>query len=169
MRFWAIVLVVALIAVALVTGGCGTIAKKAVESATGVKVDEDGGSVTIKGDDGAESTINTEDGQLAEDFPDSVPVYDGTVSDSTSFSSGGVSQWTASITTPDSIDDAKAFYAQRLEAEGWKITFDMDSSSGSDRTVAYSAELDNLSLTVTIAAPDGETEIAILVGTKPAS
>ncbi len=169
MRFWAVVLAVALIAAALVAGGCGTIAKKAVEGATGVKVDEDGGTVTIKGDDGSESTISTDEGKLADDFPDSVPVYDGTISDSTSFSSGGVSQWTAAISTPDSVDDVKAFYVQRLEAEGWTITFDMDSSSGSDRTVAYSAELDNLSLTVTIAAPDAETEIAILVGTKPAS
>ncbi len=169
MRFLAVMLAVALVATALVAGGCGTIAKKTVEGATGVKVDDNGDSVTIKSDDGTESTISTDEGKLADDFPDNVPVYDGTISDSTSFSSGGVSQWTTKVTTADSIDDVQAFYVQRLEAEGWKITFDLDSTTEDDRTVAYGAELDDLSLTVTIAAPDGTTEVTILVGTKPAS
>lgn len=169
MKFWAVVLAIALVFAAVAVGGCGTIAKKAVEGATGVKVDNNGDSVTIKGDDGSESTISTADGKLADDFPDPVPVYDGDITDSTVFSNGGVSQWTANLTTSDSIDDVKAFYEQRLEAEGWKVTFNMDSGTGSDRTAAYGAELDDLTLTVTIDDSDGKTDIALLVGTKPAS
>ncbi len=169
MRTLRVVLVLVLVAAMLGAGGCGVIAKKAVEGATGVKVDDNGDSVTIKGSDGSESTISTGEGKLADDFPDSVPVYDGTITDSTVFSSNGVSQWTASVTTPDSVDDVKAFYEQRLEAEGWKTTFNMDSGSQGSRTVAYSAELDDLTLTVTIDDSDGDTALGILVGTKPAS
>jgi len=167
-RFWTVVLSVVLVVTMFAASGCGAIAKKAVEGATGVSVDEDDGSVTIKGEDGSESTIESGEGKLADNFPDNVPVYDGTIGDSTGFSSGGVDQWTASITTPDSIDDVKAFYVDELAQEGWTITFDMDSNDSSgDRTVAYSAESGNLSLTVTIGTGEDETEIAILVGTKP--
>ncbi len=166
MKAWAIVLVVALLFATVALGGCSVIAKKAVEGATGVKVDENGDSVTVKGTDGSESTISSGEGKLAEDFPDSVPVYDGDIVDSTVIHTGDVSQWTASISTGDAVDDVKSFYAERLAAEGWKITLDMDAGTGADRTVAYTAELDDLALTVTIAAPDSKTEIAILVGTK---
>jgi len=167
MRFWRLVLSVALVAAMFATVGCDAIAKKAVEGATGISVDEGDDSVTIKGDDGSETTINSGEGKLADDFPDSIPVYDGTIVDSAGMTANGASTWTASITTNDSVDDVKAWYKDELEAEGWKITFDMDSNDSSgDRTVAYSAEKDDLALTVTISVGEDETEIAILAGTK---
>lgn len=167
MRFWRLVLSVALVAAMFATVGCDAIARKAVEGATGISVDESDDSVTIKGEDGSETTVNSGEGKLADGFPDSIPVYEGTVGDSAGMTANGASTWTASITTSDSIDEVKTWYKDELEAGGWEITFDMDSNDSSgDRTVAYSAESGDLTLTVTIATGEDETEIAILAGTK---
>lgn len=168
MRFWRVTLVVALLAAMLMVGGCDAIAKKAVESATGVSVDENGDSTTIKGADGSELTVNNGEGKLAEGFPTNIPVYAGTIVDSAGMTVNNASTWTASIDTADSVDDIKAFYKKELEAQGWKITSEVDQNDTSGgRLVLFGAESGDLTLTVTINLADGKTTIGLLAGTKP--
>jgi hypothetical protein len=167
MRIWAVVLSVALVASALAAGGCGAIAKKAVETATGVSVDNSGDSTTIKGSDGTEITTNNNEGKLADGFPANIPVYKGTIVDSGSLTVNGASTWTASIETADSVDDIKAFYKDGLAAEGWTVTSEIDQNDTSGgRLVAYQAENGNSTLTVSISLLDGKTTIALMAGTK---
>ncbi|MDP3630306.1 MAG: hypothetical protein Q8S43_05045 [Actinomycetota bacterium] len=168
MRFLRMILVVALIAAVLVSTGCGAIVKKAVESATGVSVDNNGDSTTVKGADGSELTVNNGEGKLAEGFPTNIPVYAGTIVDSSGMTVNNASTWTASIDTADSVDDIKAFYKKELEAQGWKITSEVDQNDTSGgRLVLFGAESGDLTLTVTINLADGKTTIGLLAGTKP--
>ena len=166
MRFTAVLLAIALVMMALLTGGCESIAKKAVEDATGVSVDESGDSVTITGDDGSSMEINSEEGKLASDFPTEVPLYDGEIRDSAGFKTDTGSTFTATVGTEDSLDDVKAFYEDELAKDGWKIVYSADSSSGNDRMLSYSAENADWSITVTGSLNDGETQVVVMVATK---
>jgi hypothetical protein len=165
MRFWAIVLAIVLVMMALGAGGCESIAKKAVESATGVSVDESGDSVTITGEDGS-MEINSEEGQLAADFPTEVPLYEGTIRDSAGFKTDTAATYTATIGTSDSLDDVKAFYEGALAKDGWKVVSTSDFASGEDRMVSFAAENADWSVSVTGSLNDGETEVVVMVGTK---
>lgn len=166
MRFWAVMLAIALVMMALVSGGCESIAKKAVEGATGVSVDESGDSVTIEGEDGSSMEISSEEGQLASDFPTEVPLYEGEIRDSAGFKSDTGSTFTATIGTNDSLDDVKEFYEDAFAKDDWKIVYSADSSSGSDRMLSYSAENADWSVTVSGSLSDGETQVVVMVGTK---
>lgn len=166
MRFWAFVLAMALVMMALGAGGCGSIAKKSVESATGVSVDESGDSITIKGDDGSSMEVNSGEGKLAEGFPDEIPLYDGAIRDSSAFKMDTASTFTALIGTNDSIDDVRKFYDQALAENGWKTVYSDDSASATDRMLTYSAENTDWGLTVTVAPNDGEIQVAVTAGTK---
>lgn len=125
-----VALVLALVALVGLTG-CAKIAEKAIEDATGVSVDEDDGTVTIEGEDGASITVNDEGTELPEGYPDDAPVYDGTIASAWESTDQGKTTYMVSVTTKDSIGDVVDWYKSELESEGWTITTTFkDASSG---------------------------------------
>jgi len=104
--------------------GCQSIAEKAtetaIEDATGVKVDQDGDSVTITGEDGSSITAS-EGGELPEGFPEDAPVYDGVITTSL------VSEenFTIGVETDDEWTTVWDWYVSELESEGWTKTTEL--------------------------------------------
>ncbi|MCX8007617.1 MAG: hypothetical protein N3B11_05825 [Coriobacteriia bacterium] len=161
-KLGAVIVCVLLVTTAV---GCRQVAKKAVEQATGVKVDEDNASVTIKTETG-EATIEGGDG-LPKGFPSSVPVYSGTIESGGSLASEGSDVYSVTIMTKDDVSKVKQFYESKLAAGGWKIAMTLDSGSGDARNVMIGAEKGDLQLNVAISVRSGEgTQVGLVVGSK---
>lgn len=160
------VIVLAACLMAVVAGaGCRQVAKKAVEEATGVKVEDGGASVVVKTDEG-EAKIESGK-KLPEGFPASFPVYAGEIESTGSFSQGESRVYNVIVRTDDDIDRVKEFYLKELPAKGWTIGMTADVGTASDRGVTITAETDELSATVVAkVASGGGVEISIMVGTK---
>jgi hypothetical protein len=152
----------------LAVSGCGLIAgrvvKSGVESATGVKVDESGGDVTVTGEDGSSMTSSS-DGTLPDGFPTDVPVYKpgkitaGIVSDSSTGKG-----YMVGLETADAAGDVFAWYESEVPGAGWKVTTTMKT----DDDGLISAEKGDQALTVAVTAGGGgsATTISITVGPK---
>jgi hypothetical protein len=142
------------------------LAEEIIEGGTGGQVDiEDGGSsVTIEGEDGSSITIDTSEGELAEDWPTDVPVYDGTIISSGSTISGGGALYNVIIETKDSGADVKAFYEKELKDEGWTISFSGESTVDGEKAYNVLAEKGDWSVVVAANESDGKTEIAVTAG-----
>jgi hypothetical protein len=141
-------------------------AERAFERATGGQYDIDssknGGSIKIKGEDGAEIEITSDGGgKLPKDWPSSVPLpnnakieYGGTMADG----SGG-KNLTVSFTTRDSASEVAEYYADKLSSSGWTIEANLTTGDGAmisakkgeDVAVAY------------ISAGDDETSVSLNV------
>ncbi len=151
------------------TVGCQSVAEKAVEEATGVKVDEDEGSVTIEGegDDGESVTISGEEGSVPEDFPDDAPLYDATVVGSSSFQSGESVNHSVTLQTKDSIDDVAAFYQDELESEGWEIegTFNTE-ADGEAATMISAVKGTGRTIIINASHSEGITDIVVNVNSE---
>jgi len=136
--------------------------KKAIEAGTGVKVDEKGGVVSLKGKDGAEIrydvngdsgtvTFKDEKGQtgkieaagsgaakaLPQDFPSDFPVMPGMQLDSTWSLSQPDQGIAHAITwkTSDKTDRIMQYYRGELERSGWTKVF--ESISGNQAVLTY--------------------------------
>lgn len=118
MRVLRVLTVVCLLAALVGITGCETIARKAtdaaIEKTTGVKVDTQGESVTIQGEDG--SNVTVAGGKVPDGFPKDVPVIDGEI-EATWESGDGMF---ISLKTKMSMDDAADWYEKELTSEGWK-------------------------------------------------
>jgi hypothetical protein len=136
--------------------------KKAIESSTGVSVDERGGTVTFKGKDGATATFDDsgsgkmtfkdETGKTVEietqaqdeaktlpkNFPQSFPVMAGMDIESTYAvaSSEGASTFTVTWATTAAIAQVGDYYEKALKDAGWKVT----STTSADEGVYLSFE-----------------------------
>ncbi len=160
-----IVVIAAFLLAVVAAAGCRQAAQKAVEEATGVKVEDGGTSVVVETEEG-KATIESGK-KLPEGFPASFPVYEGEIESAGSFSQGESQVYNVIVTTDDDIDQVKAFYLKELPSKGWKIGMTADVGTGSDRGVTIAAETDAFSATVGArAASRGGTEISIMVGTK---
>ena len=129
-------LVSVLAAFGIGVSGCSSIAEQAVEEiveeSTGIEVDEDGEQVTITGEDG--ETLEIGGGTtLPDDFPSDVPVYDGEIVSSTSFSAGEGQSYSVGIMADDAFADVVDWYKAEFLSEAWEVvgetTADVDGSS----------------------------------------
>jgi hypothetical protein len=144
--------------------GCQFMAQKAVESATGVKVDKSGDQVTITGKDG-QASLSASENKLPENLPDNVPVYDGTVSGSATMETEQGTAYTFSIRTSDDAQTIIDWYKKELADKGWtvKTTFISGDNGG---VVAKSGDEE---LTVTISKrDDGKFEIGAIANVPKA-
>jgi hypothetical protein len=126
----AIVAVVAIVAMT----GCGMIVEKAVtsgiESATGVKVDTSGNSVSIQGKDGS-SLSSSNDGTLPEGFPEDFPVYEnGTITTGIASDGPKGKGFLVGIGTDDASTAAFDWYTTQLKDKGWTIKTTMNTGDG---------------------------------------
>ncbi len=122
-RLLAVVAAVALVAVAAT--GCGRIAeqatKSAIEKATGTKVNEKTGEVTIQGKDGKSVTISGgETSKLPEGMPD-FPVYAADVKSSAKSESDGKTSFIVNMQSSDDVKTIYDWYQKELKAAGWTI------------------------------------------------
>jgi len=123
-------------------------AERAVEEATGVRVD---------------APVPTEGGeaQLPEGWPAEVPVYpEVTITEPWSVTAEGVTQLGVTLRTKDAHADVAAWYREELEAKGWTIDSEMTVGSGQDITTNYIASMGKLACVVNISIVEGEVEIA---------
>ena len=111
----AAVVLVALVALS----GCGMLIRKGTEAATGVKVDQNGGKVTIQGKDGGTATV--QEGKLPDGLPSDFPVYAGTIRLGNKITNADGTAFQIVIETPDDAKTVGDWYAEKLKAAGWKV------------------------------------------------
>ncbi|MGI5836469.1 MAG: hypothetical protein ACOX87_08250 [Chloroflexota bacterium] len=156
-----------LAAMALALTGCEQVAEKAFEQATGIKVDQKGESVTIKGKDGEEITFGTNVPDDLKDFP----VPQGFSSDQDgigSLSSKGGEEVAVAVwkgkTTVESVAD---FYKKSMPEKGWQEASFITMGDGFQGTYTKS----DAEAVVTATKEDEDIEISVLYskGTKKAT
>jgi hypothetical protein len=166
-RTMALIAVVALLTFAVMASGCAQIAeqaaKSAVESATGVKVDESNNSVSIKGAGGG-LTAST-DGKLPEGFPEDMPVYEnGTIATGISSKSDKGTGFLVGIDTADTAGDVFDWYDAQLKDEGWTVKTSMKTDDGG----LLGGEKGTTSFTIAVGpGSGGKTSISISLSPKP--
>ncbi|HDP69233.1 MAG TPA: hypothetical protein ENN38_00260 [Actinobacteria bacterium] len=144
--------------------GCGkkTTTIKTEEGDVKVETDKDEGKVTIEGEDGGKVEIGTGT-KIPDNWPNDMPIYSNAEIQGVADISGetGQESLTVILTTPDSIDEIKAYYKKELPANGWTV---QDSVSFSDKedsfggfTITKGARNGN----VTFGTSDEETTISI--------
>lgn len=152
-----------LVVLALTATGCQAIAEKAVkgtlESATGVKVDQTGDSVTIAGEDGQQVTIGGDKSSLPEGMPSDFPVYSGTIAGSTKADTTDATAYTYSITTADPAATVADWYKSELAAGGWDVQNSVQGTSGDTVTMSYLAKKGTSDATVIISEESGKTTV----------
>jgi hypothetical protein len=161
----ALVVVVALLAMT----GCGFIAgravKSGVESATGVKVNESGNSVTVTGQDGA-TVSSSADGKIPEGFPSDMPLYvPGSIKAGIVSDSGSGKGFMVAIETPDAPAAVFAWYETQLKDKGWTVQTTMKTGEGGLLTGEKGSQV----FTVAVSSgsdTQGATGVSISVGPK---
>jgi hypothetical protein len=163
-----VLLALAVVASLLAITGCGFIVQKAVEggveSATGVKVDQSGDSVTITGQDGA--TMTSGEGKLPEGFPSDMPLYTpGKIATGIVTDSGTGKGFMLAIETSDAAGDVFAWYETQLKDKGWKVTTTMTTEDGGLLSGEKGTQIFNVAVT-SGSSSDVATAISITVGPK---
>jgi len=152
-----------IVALALLLSGCGLVAQKAVENATGVKVDQGGGKTTVTGPNGQSATIDQQSGKVPDGLPATVPVYQGTISGSTSVNTPDGQSYTFTTQTTDDVATVLAWYKTQLAEKGW--TVDAAAVMGTDRGLV-SAKNGTTQLAVTVESGNGSSKIMTVVTVK---
>jgi hypothetical protein len=179
----AAVIVSILLALVFIGGCLGQrIAEEAIERAIekdsggDVEIDLDEGEVTIQSDEGEVSISSDEEtveiksdegeatfgegAELPEGFPDAIPVY-GNMDITSSWSSTdeGVTSYSISAISEDSVDDIFEWYKSQLQ--GWEISgeFTMDSDDG--KTSSLNAVGEGFELNIMV-AEDEDGALVIL-------
>ncbi|HEY3374153.1 MAG TPA: hypothetical protein VGK02_03705 [Candidatus Aquicultor sp.] len=162
MRFGKFALLALLIAALVICVGCGNIAeqatKKAVENATGVKVDEKNGSVNIKTDKG-EATISGSESKVPDGFPKDFPIYDGVkITSGLKTEAEGKTSFQVTFETSDDVKKVVDFYKKALADNGYKISGSMEA----DEMASLSLKKGDADIGgVTITKSDGKTNVLI--------
>lgn len=154
----------ALLAVALVLGGCGMIAQKAVQSATGVKVDQSTGKTTITGPNGQSATLSNDSGKVPDGLPGNIPVYSGTISGSTAVTTPDGKSFQFVVETTDDVSTVLAWFQKQLTDKGW--TIEAAATMGSDKQGLVSAKNGTAQLAVTVDASSGKTQVHTIATVK---
>ncbi len=162
MQFKKFALVALVIPAVMMFAGCGQIAEKAtekaVENATGVKVDKNGESIKIKTDKG-EAEFGGSDHEIPDGFPKEFPVYDGAqVSGSMKAEAEGKTSFTVTFETNDSKAEVLSFYKEALPKSGYTISATMDLGDAATISIKKGS-VDAGS--VSIAKSDGKTSILV--------
>lgn len=158
-------------AFALLSTGCKSPGEKLAEKATekmletaggegtDVDIDSETGEMTIK----SEGTEITSSAKLPSDWPSDVPVYTGaTVSGSFSSSSEGQFGGWVNLTTPDSADKVKTWYADELLKEGWEEEGNFSSSSDGLDSTMISYTKSERSLLISMGQDSADTNLTTL-------
>lgn len=156
--------IVAMLIVAL--AGCSMIAQKAVENATGVKVDQSGKNVTVTGQNGQTASVSSEGGKLPDGLPSDVPAYSGTIASSARIATDQGVNYTFQITTSDDAATVQSWYKDQLTSKGWKVTGTV--TSGADQAMVTATKTDKNNILVTIGknSSDGKTEVNVVADFK---
>lgn len=160
------IVVITLLALALFAlTGCDMIAKKAVESATGVKVDEDNKNVTFTGKDGEEVSISSEEGKLPDGLPDDVPVYSGTIKNPTKVESPEGANYSFAVETDDDAATVVSWLKDKLAEKGWTISSTVTANEASMLS-AEKGEKNTLVVNVTKDTSSGKTQVTTINNIK---
>jgi hypothetical protein len=162
-----LVVLFAVLSLVVFAVGCGRIAEKAaetaVEGATGVKVEDDGDSVTIETDEGTVE-VGSGEGDLPEDFPDDVPVYDGAIDSHNKVSTPDGVMWSVVLSTSDNFDNVVSWYKAELSSTDWAQEALLESSAPEGATfVLKKGEQANAAIGISVAEDSGKTEISLTV------
>lgn len=144
-------------------------------------LDKDGGVMTVKGEDGKEVKITTEDGKLSvtnedgeevvfssndkeisKSLPEDVYVVSGDVESAGTIKSENGEMITFTIKTKDSFDDVVAKISKEMKANGWKSSMNMN--MGGEAMQMYTK--DDNSATITSKKKDDYAEVAYMVTVK---
>ena len=139
-------------------------AEAAMERATGNKVDldKDGGSMTIKSDEGEIKVATSQDGQsvpLPADFPKDVFLPEHSAVNSAMDMAG---MKMVNMVSDASSRDVSATIQKSMEAQGWKREMAMQAAQGS-ATLVYSKDK-RQAVYQMMKGDDGGTQIAIRTG-----
>jgi hypothetical protein len=151
---------IALLAFSL--AGCGFIAQKAVEQTTGVKVDQNGKSVTVTGKNGEKASVSSQEGKLPDGLPTDVPVYAGTIKASQTMSTEKGTNYIFSVETGDNITTIMAWYKKQLTDKGWTISSTVAGGTDSGMVQAKKGANNNIVATIGKDSSSGKTQIAVI-------
>ncbi len=155
--------VVATLLIASVTG-CQRAAERAVEGVTGVRVEDDGDTVTMQTDEG-EMTISGSETSLPDDWPSDMPVHgDGTIESSSSVRQQDQVVFSVSWSTSDNFDEVHEWYTAEVVSNGWAIENDLVMEQSGEKTSNMFLKKGEREAWVFLSRPpDGPTGIAIQV------
>jgi hypothetical protein len=160
-------------ALALALTGCSAIAERAtksvVEKATGVKVDENGGSVTVTGKDGKTATFSSSDKQLPEGLPADFPVYEGEPDASAKAEAPEGVTFSFTIRTADDVKTVFDWYKGKLTDGGWTIENATSAEYDGKQSGTISAKKDKEQSVVTVgpsSKEDGRTDVTVILNVK---
>jgi hypothetical protein len=152
--------------------GCQQMAEKAaqtaVEKATGVKVDDKSGSVTVTGKDGKTATVSGGEGKLPEGIPADLPVYTGDTKSGGKIESPEGATYTFTILTADDAKSVVDWYKKELGAKGWTISSatTMESDGKVSGSIVAKKDKADLMISVTPDSASGKTSISAVMGVK---
>jgi hypothetical protein len=151
---------IALLAFSL--AGCGFIAQKAVEQTTGVKVDQNGKSVTVTGKNGEKASVSSQEGKLPDGLPTDVPVYAGTIKTSQTMSTEKGTNYIFSVETGDNVTTIMAWYKKQLTDKGWMISGTVAGGTDSGMVQAKKGANNNIVATIGRDSSSGKMQIAVI-------
>ncbi|MFZ6014840.1 MAG: hypothetical protein ACOYUZ_00575 [Patescibacteria group bacterium] len=173
-RFGLVIAVFAILSLALYGFGCNPfesaqekaaekMTEKMLESMAGegvdVDLDESGGKVTIKDDEGGGEMTFGEEVELPSDLPDGVIPYPGAKAKSVIRNLGGSVGTMVTLTTNDSLKDVAEWYEDEYSGAGWEKTQTMSINDSEMRGFEKDAE----QVFVTIGKGDGDNETIISI------
>jgi hypothetical protein len=151
------------VVLACVACGCGTQSTLKGPDGAGVPVDQGSAKVQIKGPGADRSDKKPAQApgkvKVPEDFPKDIPIYPSATP--VIHTSAGQSGRTLELKTSDAIAKVKAFYKEKLKAEGWK----QDSDSSTEENTLLMNTKDSRTLAVVICHRDDATGLILSVST----
>jgi hypothetical protein len=144
-----IALLVVLVVAAVVGTGCQFVAEKtaqtAFEAATGAKVDQSDGSLTVE--KGGTKTTVGKDGEMPADFPSDVPVYQpSTVKAAVENTTDKGKSYVIGLNVSDDVATVVSWYEAEMESAGWTINQSVKLGDGG----MVAGEKDGMVLVVTV-------------------
>jgi hypothetical protein len=164
-----VVVVVLLGAMKMFAGGYigDRVAEQAIEQATGGKVNvdynADGGTMTVKGDDGTQVQYSGGGNvTVPADWPTDVPIMDGGQLSYavTSNPTDGKPGATVVFEIGSSVSDVAAYYTDALTANGWTIESTINTGDGT----MFAATKDTRTASVYVVSSDTGTNVSVTVG-----
>lgn len=161
---FAAAMVVAVVALS----GCGLLIRKGIESATGVKVDQSSGKVTVTGKNGGTATM--QEGKLPDGLPPNFPVYPGTVKLGNKVQTAQGTSFQIVIETADDAKTIGDWYETKLKEAGWSIESRNDVNTNGKAIATISAKSGDKMQAMIIAGDSADTStnsVNITLSVKP--
>lgn len=163
-----IVRAVVVAGVGLALAGCGSAAEnlteRAIEEAGGgqvdVEMDEDGGSFSVQGEDGEGSYQVSGDGSMPDDWPEDIPLPDGQVMGSSSFSDDNGEFLGLQLRVESSPEETIATVEGGLQDAGWEEQSRFEQDSGV--TVQYVKD-QNRAVSISVSEAEGGASLSVTV------